>query len=77
MNLETKVLQVVWGFLSRSPTCQISSLVPQLSVRLSQIIFCFILVQFHSELHHNQILETSQKIVCFSVPYPSLVFRWR
>lgn len=77
MNFETKVLQVVWGFLSGSPTCQISSLVTQLPIMLSQVILCFILVQFHSELHHNQIFETSQKIEWFSVPDPSLAFRQR
>lgn len=61
MNFKTKAWQVVWGFLSGSPTCQISSLVTQLSIMLSRVALCFISVQFHSELRHNQVSEMSQK----------------
>lgn len=28
---------------------------------LSQVVLYFILVQFHSELHHNQIFEIAKK----------------
>lgn len=71
MNFETKgFLQVVWGFLSGSLTCQVSSLVMQLSLMFSQVILCFILVQLHSELHTTKFLKRLKKIACFSCPQP-------
>lgn len=34
---------------------------------LSQVILYFILVQFHSELHHNQIFEIAKKKISASL----------